>query len=156
MRAKCIIGINSFAHCIGSGCIVCKHLTQSQLMLEDAVDTLRDGIVIRTSGLCHADADVMLLQHGYVGLTAVLDAPVRVMDELSCFSAIRQKRNGFVERYDTTLRLQTLAQVIAYNLSGVSIRNQRQVHKTGFCLEVSNIADLELFRCCQPDALDKI
>lgn len=49
--SKCVVGINGFAHRIGSGGIVYKYLTEPQLMFEDAVDALCNGIVVGTARL---------------------------------------------------------------------------------------------------------
>ena len=51
------------------------------LVLDDAVHTLCKGVVGRLVVLCHGYLYAVLLQLLHIEVAAVLDAPVRVMDE---------------------------------------------------------------------------
>lgn len=58
-----------------------QSLTVDTLCLNDAVDPFRHGIVRRLMVFRHADGDVMLPKHLHIGVTAVLYAMVRMVDQ---------------------------------------------------------------------------
>src|ERR1043165_2146230 len=49
-----------------------------------------------------------------------------------------------------------MTQVMSYNLSGISIGDQRQVQKACSCSQVGNVADPELVNGCEQQATGQI
>ncbi len=97
-----------------------------QLVLDDAVDTLGHGVVPGVSALGHADPDVVLPQDVRIGIAGILDAPVRVVDEVFGRPASKALQGHF-QRLDGEPGLQRLAHAPADDLLRVIVRDERQV-----------------------------
>ena len=130
-------------------------LAVDHLRLEDAVYTLCNSIVCRLIVLRHANLNAVLFQFVRIGITAVLYASVRVMDE--SFQLIcRSLRNGHPEGLERVFRLQRLRQAPAHDLVRIGIRHQVQVAAIVHQINVCNITDPELVRTGGNKAADKV
>ena len=91
-------------------------LAVDHLRLEYAVHTLRNSIVSGLVVLRHTNLDAVLPEFVRIGVTAVLYASVRVMDE--SFQLIcRSLRDGHPEGLERVFRLQRLGQAPAHDLA---------------------------------------
>ena len=110
-------------------------LAVDHLRLEDAVNTLRNSVISGLVVLRHADFDAVLLQFVRIGITAVLYASVRVMDE--SFQLIcRSLRDGHLVR--------------------IGIRHQVQVTAVVNQVDVRDVAYPELIGACGHEAADEV
>ena len=130
-------------------------LAVDHLRLEDAVHTLCDSVVCGLVVLRHANLDAVLLQFVRIGITAVLYASVRVMDE--SFQLIgRGLRDGHAEGLERVLRLQRLGQAPAHDLVRVGVRHQVQVAAVVHQVDVRDVAHPKLVGPCRHEAADKV
>ena len=130
-------------------------LAVDHLRLEDAVNTLRNSVISGFVVLRHADFDTVLLQFVRVGITAVLYASVRVMDE--SFQLIcRSLRDGHPEGLERVFRLQRLGQAPAHDLVRIGIRHQVQVTAVVNQVDVRDVAYPELIGACGHEAADEV
>ena len=114
-------------------------LAVDDLGLQYTVYTLRYGVVRRLVVLRHAYSYTIHLQFVRIGGTAVLYAPVRVMDEPPEFIG-RCLRDGHSESLQGVLRFQCLRQAPAHDLVRVGIRNQVQVAAVVHQVDVRDVA----------------
>ena len=101
-------------------------LAVDDLRLEYAVHTLCYGVVSGLVVLRHANVDAILPEFVRIGVTALLYASVRVVDEpLQLIS--RSLRDGHPESLQRVLCLQRLRQAPAHDLVRVGVRHQIQI-----------------------------
>jgi len=130
-------------------------LAVDHLRLEDAVNTLRNSVISGFVVLRHADFDAVLLQFVRIGITAVLYASVRVMDE--SFQLIcRSLRDGHVEGLERMFRLERPGQAPSHNLVRVGVRHQVKVAAVVYQVDVRDVAHPELIRTCGHEAADEV
>ena len=129
--------------------------TVDDLRLEDAVHTLCDGVVSGFVVLRHADSYVVLPELVRIDVTAVLYAPVRVVDE-SLQLVCRSLAYSHTQSLQSVLGLQCRGQAPAHNLVRVCIRHQMQVAAVVHQVNVCNITDPELVRTGGNKAADKV
>ena len=130
-------------------------LAVDDLGLEDAVHALRNSIVRGLVVLRHANLDAVLLQFVRIGITAVLYASVRVMDE--SFQLIcRSLRDGHPESLQRMFRLQRLGQAPADDLVRIGICHQMQVTAVVNQVDVRDVAYPELIGACGHEATDEV
>ena len=130
-------------------------LTVNDLRLESAVHTLCDGIVRGLVILGHRDAYTILLQFVRIGVTAVLYAPVRVMDESFQFIG-RSLRDGHPESLERVFCLQCVGQAPAHDLTRISVSNQVQVTAPVHKVDVSYVAYPQLVGTRRHEAADEV
>src|SRR3954467_14802384 len=85
MRSEAVISINSLMHYGHSSTIAAEGTVQLQLCFENTIDSFCYCIIIRTAALRHTDGNLMMQQQLNIGITTVLDSPVRVMNQCSLF-----------------------------------------------------------------------
>jgi len=130
-------------------------LAVDDLGLQYTVYTLRYGVVRRLVVLRHAYSYTIHLQFVRIGGTAVLYAPVRVMDEPPEFIG-RCLRDGHSESLQGVLRFQCLRQAPAHDLVRVGIRNQVQVAAVVHQVDVRDVAHPKLVGACRDEAADEV
>ena len=84
----------------------------------------------------------MALMDLLIGAGAVLDSPIRVMDQRLCGLPGLE---GHFQRLTDLLRLQTVMDVIPHDLSGISIRDQAQVNALLLRRQIGDVSDPDLF-----------
>ena len=130
-------------------------LAVDHLRLQDAVHTLGNGVVSGLVVLRHGDAYPVLLQFVRIGVTAVLYAPVRVMDESFQFIC-RSLRDGHPEGLQRVFRLKGPREAPANDLARVGIRHQVQVAAAVHEVDVRDIAHPQLIGTCGHEAADEV
>ena len=124
------------------------------------IGTLGNRIVGGLVVLAHGDGDVMSLEHGNVGIAAVLHTAVGMMDKsLEDFSATHRHclLNGHLQRLHRNGGLERLCQFPAHDLMGVGIRYQMQVAYITACKgNVGDISHPQLVGCSEHDVLDQV
>ena len=124
------------------------------------VGPLGDGIVRRLVVLAHGDGDSIRLEHGYVGIAAVLHATVGVMDEsLEDFAA--RHGYGLIDGHPQCLHgdgcLECPGQSPADNLVRVGIGDQVQVAHVAACQgDVGDVGSPKLVGCGRDKAPDQV
>ena len=130
-------------------------LAVDYLCLEGAVHALGNGVVSRLVVLRHADPDTIFLQFVRIGITAVLYASVRVVDEPLQFVG-RSLRDGHSQRFQRIFRLQRIGQAPAYDLTRVGIRYQVQIATAVHQVDVRNVTHPELIGMCGHKAPNEV
>ncbi len=118
-------------------------LFKKELLLQYSVDPLGHGVGIRVVGFGHAGFDSVLVQQHLVGIRAVLYSSVGVVDE--CLVGVSAAGIGHPESLQGALRVQALRQVVADNLLGVRVRDERQVHVACPVTDVGDVGHPDLF-----------
>ena len=111
------------------------------LFLYGAVHPLCKCVLVGVSVLCHADAGLAGLQQLGVGVAAVLDAPVRVVDEPLRRLPATAAGDGHLQCPQAALGGEVLAEVPADYLAGACVRHHRQVAEAGADGHVGDVAD---------------
>ena len=121
-----------------------------QLVLDRVVDTLGHGVVLGVPASGHAYAYVALPEAGRIGVTGVLDAAVRVMDQ-AVQALVSVMRQGHLQRLQGITGLQRITHAITYDLPRVVIRHQGEIteialarFRTRPVWYIGNIADYQL------------
>lgn len=117
-----------------------------ELCFDDAVHAFRQRIFIRVAIFGHADGDAVIRQQANISSTAILGAPVGVMDQRRVGIAAVIK--GHLQGIYTSLRQHIRAQAIAHDLTGVSIGDKAQVTPLITHPDVSNITHPQLLGAC--------
>lgn len=114
---------------------------QQELGFQDAVDPLRQGILVAVVAVGHRAADAVLSMQLLVAVGAVLHAPVRVMDQRrrpgSCLQRLLQGLRNLC-------RMQGLMNVVAHDLARVRIRDQADVAEPGPHRQIGDVRHPDL------------
>ena len=125
------------------------------LRLQDAVHTLGYGVVSGFVVLCHANLDAIFLQFVRIGITAVLYASVRVMDE--SFQLVgRSLRDGHPQGLECVFRFQCVREAPTHDLVRIGVCHQVQVAAVAHKVDVRDIAHPELVRTRGYETADEV
>lgn len=103
-----------------------EHLVLEQLILHRVVDAFRLGVVLRVSGLGHADPDAVLPQHFHILTACVLTAAIRVMYEVDPILPLYASQRH-PQGLHRIVRVKRGADTPADDLLGVCVKYQRQI-----------------------------
>ena len=124
------------------------------------VGTLCDGIVRRLVVLAHGYGDSMRLEHGHIGIAAILHAAVGVVDKSIEGSAARHGRcliDGHPQRLHGDGSLECPGQSPAYNHVRVGIGDQVQVAHVAVCKgDVGYVSHPQPVGCGRNKPLNKV
>lgn len=131
MRAMIVIEMNVSADDItGMFNVIEMPLAVDTFNLYNSVGPLGYDVVRRVIVLCHADGDVMSLQHGHIIVTAILHTTVGVMDQ-SIKASASFHGNGLTDCLFQSLHgdggTQRVGKHPTYNLVRVGVGYQMQV-----------------------------
>lgn len=99
---------------------------QQQFVLENAVDTFSQGILIAVITVGHGARQPMHSMDLLVVIGAILDTSVRMMDQsLAALTLLERHLQGLAD----LLGAQTVMGVIAHDLTGVRIGEQTEINK---------------------------
>ena len=118
-------------------------LFKKELLLQYSVDPLGHGVGVRVVGFGHAGLDSVLAQQPLVGIRAVLYPSVGVVDE--CLVGVSAVGIGHPKSLEGTLRVQALRQVVADNLLGVCVCDERQIHVACPVADIGDVGHPDLF-----------
>ena len=145
MRTLSIVEINESAYLLQGlpVSLETSFLAIYALALDCAVHALSYGVVGRFVIFGHGDLDIVLLQFINVSVTAVLHAPVGVMDESRQITASRLFY-GHTKSFECKQDSKGARQAPAHYLIGICIRHQMQI-AAAFCqINVGDVAHPQL------------
>ena len=131
-----------------------KATVQGIFQFKDAVDTLGQGVVMAVTCLAHTGKNFVFRQFIPVGVTGVLDAVVAMVYQ----SLKREAGLGdtHFQGAQRALDSQGGGDIEARDEAGEGVRDQRQIAKAFFGLEVGNITNPDLLYPQQSQGLDEI
>lgn len=115
---------------------------QQEFTLEDAVDSLGQGILIAVVAVRHRTAQVVAPMDVLIVGRAVLDPAVGVMDQRLAGLTRAQR---FPERLTDLFSLQAVMNVMANDLARERIGHQAQIHKRAGGRQVRDVGNPHLF-----------
>lgn len=99
-------------HAPGLGQI--RRLLEQELLLENAVDSFRQGILIAVVAVSHRADQSVFMMNGLVLVGTVLDSPVRMMDQRLASPAPFQRH---LQGLTDLRRVQAVMDVVTHNLA---------------------------------------
>ena len=101
-----VVSFDGLRYVFGSNAMIGQRFRKIELLLQYAIDSLGNRVLIRIAIGCHADAYMMIAQEADVFFAAVLIPPVRMMDQRGLGGSILQCH---LERFQASFRAQILA-----------------------------------------------